>query len=96
MRQQPSKTRAETRVVNKYHQLYKPLIELVDALQDLEPGGTLVDSVKLGRDKTSGRINIQYTARPVILCIENDELTFILKVVDKKYDSLKPQPPTAR
>ena len=40
MKQPVSKETAEIRVVRKYHKLYKPLIELVDALQFLEPGGT--------------------------------------------------------
>ena len=46
MKQPVSKETAEVRVVRKYHKLYKPLIELVDALQFLEPGGTLVNDVK--------------------------------------------------
>ncbi len=49
MKTQPSKERAESRVVNRYHKLYVPLIELIDALQDLEPGGTLVENVRISR-----------------------------------------------
>jgi hypothetical protein len=71
MKKQPSKERAELRVVNKYHQLYKPLIELVDALQDLEPGGTLVDDVALTDRPDDHTVRIEYCARLVSLTIKD-------------------------
>lgn len=79
MKKQPTKEVAETRVVNKYHQLYKPLMELVDVLQDLEPGGTLVDDVVLTRDEQ--KVRIAYTAHPVMLTIQEEGRAFILRVV---------------
>ena len=44
-----SKETAEVRVVRKLDKLYVPLVELIDALQNLEPGGTLVDDVVIGK-----------------------------------------------
>jgi hypothetical protein len=78
-----SKERAESRVVNRYHKLYKPLIELVDALQDLEPGGTVVDDVRIGRSESDKQIHIEYAARPVTLTITEEDKTFILRIAGK-------------
>lgn len=80
MKTQPSKDRAESRVINKYHKLYSPLIELVNALQDLEPGGTLVDDTIIMRDDE--KIRIAYAARPVMLTIKDKDRTFVLRVVE--------------
>lgn len=84
MKTQPSKERAENRVVNRYHKLYKPLIELVDALQDLEPGGTVVEDVRIGRSETDKQIHIEYAARPVTLTITEDGKVFVLRVTGKE------------
>lgn len=80
MRAPISKERAESRVVNKYHKLYKPLIELVDALQDLEPGGTLVDDITITR-KEDEKIRITYVPKPVMLTIADKDRKFILRVI---------------
>ncbi len=80
MKTPPSKERAESRVVNRYHKLYKPLIELVDALQDLEPGGTLVDNIKIGKSETDKKVRVEYTAHPVTLTIKEDDRAFVLRV----------------
>lgn len=83
MKTQPSKERAESRVVNRYHKLYAPLIELIDALQDLEPGGTVVEDVRIGRSETDKQIHIEYAARPVTLTIMEDDKTFVLRIVGR-------------
>lgn len=73
---------AEQRVVTKYHKLYKPLVELVDALQYLEPGGTLIDDVTIV-DKVEGdKVRVAYTAHPVMLTIQTKDRAFILRVVE--------------
>ncbi len=76
-----SKQTAEARVVRKYQKLYKPLIELVDSLQNLEPGGTLVDDVVI-KKKDSGGIRIAYAAKPVMLTINDGGKVFILRMVE--------------
>ena len=82
MKQPIDKETAERRVVHKYNKLYKPLMELVDSLQDLEPGGTLVDDVTLV-DKVGGdNVRIAYAARPVMLTIQTKTRAFILRIVE--------------
>ncbi len=75
-----SKDRAESRVVAKYKKLYAPLIELVDALQDLEPGGTLVDDINIVKD-SSDKVQVAYVAKPVMLTITDGNRIFILRVL---------------
>lgn len=70
---------AETRVVSKYHKLYVPLVELVDALQNLELGGTLVDEAKF-TNKKDGGIRVAYKARPVRMVIVDGKRKFTLRV----------------
>jgi len=78
-----SKATAEVRVVNKYHKLYVPLIDLVNALQNMEPGGTLVDDVTF-TDKPEGHtVRVAYVARPVMLTIKDKHRTFILRVIEE-------------
>lgn len=81
MKQPLDKETAEARVIHKYHKLYKPLIELVDALQNLEPGGTLVDDVTLMENK-DGSTRIAYVAKPIMLTITDKNRVFILRVVE--------------
>ncbi|HKR81989.1 MAG TPA: hypothetical protein VJR27_03235 [Candidatus Saccharimonadales bacterium] len=80
MKTPPSKERAESRVVNRYHKLYKPLVELVDALQDLEPGGTLVDNIRIGKSEVDKQVHIEYTAHPVTLTIKDSDQAFVLRI----------------
>lgn len=80
MKTPPSKERAESRVVNRYHKLYVPLIELIDALQDLEPGGTLVDNITISKSDSDKPIHIEYVAHPVTLTIKEDDKAFILRI----------------
>lgn len=88
MRTQISKETAEARVVHKYHKLYKPLIELVDSLQILEPGGTLVDDVTFIDKPEDRKIRIAYAARPVMLTIRDKDRTFILRVMEGAKDQV--------
>jgi len=82
MKTQPSKERAESRVVNRYHKLYRPLIELVDALQDLEPGGTLVDDIKISDSGSGDNVHIEYVAHPISLTIKDGSKTFVLRIAE--------------
>jgi hypothetical protein len=82
MKTQPSKERAESRVVNRYHKLYVPLIELIDALQDLEPGGMLVDNVKIGKSEADKTVRVEYSAHPIILTIKDGNRAFILRIAE--------------
>ena len=72
------KQTAETRVVAKYKKLYAPLVELVAALQNLEPGGTLVDGAKITQTKNG--VRVVYKARPVRLVVVADKRKFTLRI----------------
>jgi hypothetical protein len=79
MRTRPNRDRAESRVVNRYHKLYDPLIELVQSIEDLMPAGTqLGDTVEL--NTTNGELLVAYKERPVRLVIHDKERTFVLEV----------------
>ncbi|MGW4370098.1 hypothetical protein ACWEKT_31075 [Nocardia takedensis] len=80
MKKPISQKTAEVRAARKFEQLYKPLMELVDRLQDLEPGGTLVDDITIDRDH-EGHVRIEYTAHPVSLVVKDDEKVLILRVI---------------
>jgi hypothetical protein len=84
MKQPIPKETAEIQVVRKYHRLYKPLIELVDALQFLEPGGTLVDDVTFTDKSEENKVSIAYAARPIMLTIEDEGRTFILRIMETR------------
>jgi len=75
-----SKEIVEARVVQKYHKLYAPLIALVDELQNLEPGGTLVDDVSIVNTER-GMVRVAYIAKPVMLTITDKNKVFILRVL---------------
>lgn len=79
MKQPVSQPTAEARVMRKYAKLYISLMELVDALQNMEPGGTLVDEVTFTK-KTDGSMKIAYKARPVQLIIDDGKQKFSLRV----------------
>jgi len=72
---------AEIRVTTKYHQLHKSLIEFVDALNVLEPGGTLLEDVTF-TTKEDGRVRIAYVATPVQVTINTSERKLILRVIE--------------
>lgn len=82
MKEPLAKTTAEARVVTKYHKLYKPLMELVDCLQYLEPGGTLIDDVTIADRQDGEKIRVAYTAHPVMLTIQTKDRAFILRIVE--------------
>lgn len=65
----PKRT-AEARLVKRYHKLYVPLIELIQALQDLEPGTMLIDNAEFS--ETNKNIHVEYKAKPIQLMINTD------------------------
>ena len=77
------KNTAERRVTYKYRKLYAQLMELIDALQRIEPGGTLVDDVHITNAPEGETIRLAYAARPVMLTIKDKDRTFILRVLEE-------------
>lgn len=77
----PAEATALTRVSSKYHKLHQSLLELVDALNVLEPGGTLIDDVTFST-KEDGKIQVAYVATPIQVTINTPERKLILKVIE--------------
>jgi len=92
MKSNVQKQTAEARVVKKYHKIYVPLVELVQALQDLEPGSTLIDQAEFTQGDKN--LHLEYTAKPVRLMInsENKKFTLIIEELNKDALSLSPIP----
>lgn len=51
-------------------------------LQDLEPGGTLVDDIELTQNQDGKKIHIEYKAHPVKLTINDSNKAFVLHVIN--------------
>jgi hypothetical protein len=75
------KETALLRVTNKYHKLYQSLLELVTALNVLEPGGTLLDDVTF-TTKEDGRVQVAYAATPIQVTINTPERKLIVRVIE--------------
>lgn len=76
-----SEETARAKVVRKYNDLYICLTDLVDALQVLEPGGTLLDDVVIYQ-KEEGKVSLTYVATPLQLTIQDKNRKFILRVIE--------------
>lgn len=72
---------ARARVTTTYHKLHKTLLELVAALNVIEPGGTLLEDIVI-TDAKAGRIRIAYVATPIQITINTPERKLILKVIE--------------
>ena len=75
-----SKT-VEARIIQKYRQLHKTLLQLVDELQVLEPGGTLMDDIVIQIEQ-SGPLRIAYSAEPLVVSIADGGKKFIVRVME--------------
>lgn len=80
--QEVSKEFAESQVVTKYNKLYIALVDLVGALNVLEPGGTLLDDVTFQTRKDE-KVRVSYVATPIMVTVNTDERKFILRVVEQ-------------
>lgn len=78
MRTPVSQETAERRVVRKFNELFIPLMELYQALQDLEPFETIVDAV-LTRNEV-GAVHAHYTSKPLTLTINDKQKVIRLQV----------------
>lgn len=80
-----SKETAEARLVKRYHKLYIPLVELVQSLQDLEPGTMLIDSAEF--IETDKNVRVEYKTKPVQLMIRTGDQRFILRLEELSEDA---------
>ena len=83
MRAQVNKERAESRVVNRYHKLHIPLIELIQSLQDLVPEGTVLGE-KVELTQIDGYLQISHTAKPIKLVLNDGSRKFMLTIEEVK------------
>lgn len=67
-----SEQQAMQKVVRKYNKLYTSLTDLVEALQKLEPGGTLVDDITFTQ-KQNDKVSVAYIATPIQLTINTED-----------------------
>jgi hypothetical protein len=82
MQARRSRAATEYRLILKYHDLYETVLEMVAALQQLEPGGTLADDLTAaGADGQS--IHVAYTGEPIMLTIRDGERKLVVRVVDE-------------
>lgn len=93
--QEVSKEFAESQVVTKYNKLYIALVDLVSALNVLEPGGTLLDDVTF-QTREDGKIRVSYVATPIMVTIKTNERKFILKVIEQANGKTLLQPVARR
>ena len=87
MRKSLSGPTAEARIVKRYHKLYTPLIELVQAVQDVQADGVQATEIDLTRD--GGDIVIECNLKATRLIINDDNKRFILQI-----EGLKAQLPS--
>ncbi len=66
---------ATTRSVWKYNNFKKATKELIQAVQSLQPGGTIISDIAFVKDEEN-TVNIQYRVQPIRLIIK-DEHTHI-------------------
>jgi hypothetical protein len=78
MRKSLSGPTAEARIVKRYHKLYTPLIELVQAVQDIQSNGIQAAEIELTRD--GGEIVIECSMKATRLIINDDNKRFILQI----------------
>jgi len=71
------KDAAERRIAKRYHKLHAPIVELVQALQDAIPPGTVLGE-KIELKQMDGHIDVAMTCRPVRLVLEDGTRRFTL------------------
>jgi len=85
MRTRPTKERAESRVVSRYHKLHEPLIALIQSLEDLLPAGMQLDDT-IEFNTENDMLSVTYKARPISLVVRNKDQTIVVQVVPSDTD----------
>lgn len=74
-----SQETALEQIARKYRKLYRSLAKLIDTLNVLKLGGTLLDEVNF-ITKEDGKVQIAYAATPVRVTIHTPKRKLIVKV----------------
>lgn len=68
---------AEKRIVKRYHKLRAPITELVQALQDAIPPGTVLGE-RIELTQVNGHIDVAMTLKPTQLTLNDGQRRFTL------------------
>jgi hypothetical protein len=77
----PVSSAAEQKIMRKYKKVYGSVLDLLKAIQSVEPGGVLTDDIVIN-EKSNGQLQLGYVATPVQLTVSIKERTFILKMIE--------------
>lgn len=68
-------------IAKRFNALYTPLVQLIEALDVVEPGGTLAEDIRvLGEDGNT--VRLEFVARPTVLTINDGARKMVLRVVE--------------
>lgn len=73
----------EKRITKRYHKLHTPIVELVQALQDAIPPGTVLGE-RIELKQMDGHVDVAMTLKPVRLVLEDGERRFTLIIEEKR------------
>ena len=70
-----------TNIAERFNALYAPLVHLIEALDVVEPGGTLAEDIRV-RGEDGSTVRLEFVARPTILTINDGARKMVLRVVE--------------
>lgn len=68
-------------IAKRFNELYAPLVQLIEALDVVEPGGTLAEDIRV-RGEDGNMVRLEFVARPTILTINDGVRKMVLRVVE--------------
>ncbi|HEU4965913.1 MAG TPA: JAB domain-containing protein [Candidatus Saccharimonadales bacterium] len=68
-------------IAKRFNELYTPLVHLIEALDVIEPGGTLAEDIRV-REEDDNTVRLEFVARPTILTINDGVRKMVLRVVE--------------
>lgn len=90
MRAKVNKETAERRIVNRYHKLHIPIAELVQALQDAIPSGTVLGE-RIELQQVDGHIDVAMALKPTRLVLNDGQrrFTLIIEEINNSHQNLQ-------
>ena len=74
---------AERRIAKRYHKLHIPIVELVQALQDAIPNGTVLGE-RIELKQVDGHIDVAMTLMPIRFVLNDGQRKFTLIIEESK------------
>ena len=78
----------EKRITKRYYKLHAPIVELMQALQDAIPPGTVLGE-RIELKQMNGHIEVAMTLKPVRLVLDDGERRFSLVIEELSAANLK-------